>query len=96
MAAKKPLEWSPRSGRNIASIRDHIAADNPAAAQAVLNEIRRTAESLRDFPLLGHPGRRSGSRELVLRRHPYTLIYRITASKIGIVAVIHQAQKHPK
>lgn len=81
---------------NIASIRDFIAGDNRAAALAVLNEIRRTAESLRDFPMLGHPGRRAGSRELVLKRYPYTLIYRITASKIGIIAVIHQARKHPK
>ena len=95
MSGKKPLEWSPRSRRNIESIRDFIAADNLAAAQSVLDAIRRTAENLRNFPMLGHPGRRAGTRELVLTRYPYTLIYRLTQRKIGIVAVMHQSRKHP-
>jgi plasmid stabilization system protein ParE len=94
MPVKKLLEWSPRSRRNIESIRDRIEADNPAAAQSVLDEIRLTAEGLREFPMLGHSGLRSGTRELVLKRYPYTLIYRLTVKKIGIVAVMHQSRKH--
>jgi len=95
MSEKKPLEWSPRSRRNIESIRDYIAADNPAAAQSVLDEIRRAAESLRNFPMLGHVGKRAGIRELVMPKYPYTLIYRLTPKKIGIVAVMRQSRKHP-
>ena len=53
MPEKKPLEWSPRAQRNIESIRDYIAVDNPVAAQSVLGEIRRVAESLRNFPMMG-------------------------------------------
>ncbi len=87
MPEKKPLEWSPRSQRNIEFIRDYIAANNTVAAQSVLDEIRRAAESLRNFPMLGHIGQRAGTRELVLSKYPYTLIYRLTQKKIGIVAV---------
>ena len=93
MPEKKLLEWSPRSQRNIESIRDHIAADNPAAAQSVINAIRRAADGLRNFPVMGHAGQRLGTRELVLSKYPYTLIYRITPKNIGIVAVMHQRQK---
>lgn len=95
MPEKKPLEWSPRSQRNIESIRDYIAADNKVAAQSVLDEIRRAADGLRNFPAIGHAGQRPGTRELVLPKYPYTLIYRITPKKIGIVAVLHQRVKYP-
>jgi len=94
MSEKRPLEWSPRSRRNIELIYDYIAADNPAAAQLVLDEIRRAAESLPNFPMLGHVGYRVGIRELVMSKYPYTLIYRVTSKKIGVVAVIHQSRKH--
>ena len=90
MPEKKLLEWSPRAQRNIEAIRDYITPDNPVAARSVLDEICQAAERLRDFPMLGHPGRRSGTRELVLTRYPYILIYRLTQKRIGIVTVLHQ------
>jgi toxin ParE1/3/4 len=92
--ARKPLEWSARSRKNIESLRDHIAADNPKAALSVVAEIVRTAEALTEEPLIGHPGRRPGTRELVLRRYPYTLIYRVYAARLVIVAVLHQSRKY--
>ncbi len=94
MPEKKLLEWSPRSLRNIESTRDYIAADNPVAAQAVLDAIRRAADGLRSFPMLGHVGQRPGTRELVMVKYHYSLIYRLTPKKIGIVAVVHQSRKH--
>jgi plasmid stabilization system protein ParE len=93
MPEKKLLEWSPRSQRNIEHIRDYIAADNPAAAQSVLDAIRRAADGLRGFPMLGHVGQREGTRELVMTQYPYSLVYRLTPKKIGIVAVVHQSRK---
>ncbi len=90
---KRPLEWSPRSQRNIESIRDYIAADNPPASARVVAELIKAAEDLPNFPLLGHTGRRTGTRELVLTRYPYTIIYRLTREKIAIVAVLHQSRQ---
>ncbi len=95
MPEKKPLEWSPRSRRNIEFIRDYIAPENPSAAQSVLDEIRNTADSIRNFPSIGHVGKRKGTRELVLQKYPYTIVYRLTPKKIGIVAVLHQSRQYP-
>ena len=93
MGGKRLLEWSVRSSANIADIRDYIANDNPQAAQNVLDEIRRAANRLRDFPLLGHMGRRAGTRELVITRYPYLIIYRLDAKKVRVLAVVHQSRK---
>jgi len=53
MGEKRLLEWTIRSSSNVADIRDYIANDNPQAAQNVLGEIRRVANSLCVFPRLG-------------------------------------------
>lgn len=94
MSQKKLLEWSIRSQNNVADIQDYLIGKNTVAAARVLDEIRKTARGLCDFPLIGHSGRRANTRELVLTKYPYTLIYRVTASKVIIAAVLHQRQKH--
>ena len=73
----------------------HIAADDPATALKVESCIFAAAENLEDFPMLGHAGQRAGTRELVLPKYPYTIVYRLTANKVRIVAVTHQSRKHP-
>jgi len=94
MSEKKLLEWSIRSRNNVADIQDYLNGKNPAAAAQVLGEIRQSAKCLRDFPMMGHSGRRAGTRELVLSKYPYILIYRLTSVKVAIIAVLHQRQKH--
>ena len=95
MDEKRLLEWSIRSSTNVAGIWDYIASDNPQAAQNVLDEIRRVAKSLCNFPMLGHGGRRAGTRELVITRYPYLIIYRSDAKKVHILSVVHQSRKSP-
>jgi toxin ParE1/3/4 len=90
----KPLEWSPRSLKHVKAIRDYIAADNPTAAISVLSEIKEKAENLTQFPMLGRQGRATGTRELVISKYPYILIYKLTATKIKIAAVVHQSKKY--
>jgi plasmid stabilization system protein ParE len=95
MGEKRLLEWSIRSSANVADIRDYIAYDNPQAAQNVLGEIRRVANSLCASPMLGHVGRRAGTRELAITRYPYLIVYRLSAKKVHILAVAHQSRRYP-
>lgn len=95
MVAKKRLEWSRRAEHGIAAIYDYIAADNPAAAENVVRNLLDSAGKLAHFPMLGHEGARSGTRELILPKYPYTIIYRLTATKVRIVAVMHHSRQYP-
>ena len=69
-SGKKQLEWSVRASANVLRIEDRIATENPVAAQKVTNEILIVAQHLRDFPMLGHSGRRVGTREIVIPHYP--------------------------
>lgn len=94
MSEKKQLKLSERAIANMGVIKNHIAAENPVAADRVINSVFSVIDSLVDHPLMGQPGRRANTRELVLPKYPYTVIYRVTVSKIIIAAVLHQRQKH--
>ncbi len=68
--------------------------DEPAAAQ-IRRAIARASAGLGAFPLLGRPGRLAGTRERLLSRYPYLLIYRIHMDTIFVLRVLHQHQQWP-
>ena len=79
------LKWSRRALADLERIANHIAAENPHAATALLQEFRASTGHLREHPYLG---RASGPdhRELVLhRRYPPT--YRIRPGRVEILQV---------
>lgn len=95
MGARKQLEFSARSIAHIESIKLEIASDNSGAAEKVVRSIFAAADHLEIFPMLGHIGRRAGTREIVTPHYPYFISYRLTSKKVIVLAVIHQSRKYP-
>lgn len=91
---KRQLEWSIRSQQNVLSIQEYISADDPIAATRVLDLIAHAGNSLAEFPMMGKPWLRAGTRKLVLTKFPYSIIYKLTATKVIVLAVAHQSRKH--
>ena len=88
--------WSRRAIRNIRDARAYIARENPVAATVVTERIIQQVEMLLNFsPAIGRPGRIAGTRELVISRTPYVVVYRIAAGNVDILAVIHHARDWP-
>jgi len=46
------------------------------------------------IPLTIEKAKKSGTREYVMRRFPYIVIYRVTDTKVSIVRVLHQAMRY--
>lgn len=89
------LVWTPRARRARAAAIDYIARDNPEAALAQLAEIERQTRRLPDHPALGRPGRLAGTRELVINRTLFILVYRVEGEAVRILHVLHGAQLWP-
>lgn len=88
--------WSRRAIRNIRAARAYIARENPVAASVVIERIIQQVEMLLNFsPGIGRPGRIAGTRELVVARTPYVVVYRIGTDHVDILAVIHHARDWP-
>jgi len=80
---------------DLVEIYDAIAADNPPAAGRVIAQIEAEAGRLAEFPLLGRAGRVEETRELVIARYPYILAYRVEASEVQVLSILHSARDWP-
>jgi toxin ParE1/3/4 len=74
---------------------DYIAEDNPLAALRIEAAIDRHAGLLAQNPEIGRVGRVPTTRELVVARTPFILIYRVRSKRVEILNVLHGAQRWP-
>jgi toxin ParE1/3/4 len=88
------LVFEDRALADLEGVYDWIAKDNPSAAKAVVERMFASIEHLAAHPYMGHAGRDEGTREWVVPRLPYIVVYEVdeTAQAIVVVAVVHGAQ----
>ena len=89
------VQWTVSAGLDREAAIDYIAQDNLSAALNQLDEIEGQTDRLADYPKLGRPGRVKGTRELVVNRTPFIVVYRINGEFIQILRVLHGAQQWP-
>jgi toxin ParE1/3/4 len=75
----------------IAYIREH----NPMAAIDMGDAIQAAILTMTEHPKIGKIGRVKTTREYVVARTPYILIYRLEAKVIVVLRLLHGAQKWP-
>jgi toxin ParE1/3/4 len=86
------LSWTLPARDDLREIRRYIARDSHARAQAMVSEIRRAAERLRDFPESGRMVPEYDDpayHEIIVRS--YRVLYRYTAATnaVEVLPVIH-------
>jgi toxin ParE1/3/4 len=89
------LRWTEEAANDLEHIADYLFEKAPGRAGELVREIYDAPSALLTFPHRGRPGRREGTRELVLSPLPYIVVYQITADVIHIVRILHGAQKWP-
>lgn len=85
-----PVIWSPRAQRDLALIREHIAADRPMAAAAFADRLSEAGERLSQFP---ERGRMQGRSRVLTTVPPYLIRYRLRAEGVIILGVRHGARR---
>jgi toxin ParE1/3/4 len=92
--AKKPLEWSKRADNDLDGIiRFYAETASPQVAAMARETILKAAYRIENDPVIHRAGRR-GTRECVLKKFPYIVIYRIKPTGRKIVRVLHQAKEY--
>jgi toxin ParE1/3/4 len=87
--------WSRRAAGDVDAITEYIAKDSRRAAKRVAAYIRQSARPLARSPRLGRAIDSDTTRELILVRYPYVLVYQLVDDDVRILAVFHQAQNRP-
>jgi toxin ParE1/3/4 len=90
------IRWTAPAARSLAEHITFIASEDPDAADRVRTAIIQAVELLADFPNRGRPGRRQGTREIVVASSPrYIVVYRVVGAEVRILRVWHGRQHRP-
>jgi toxin ParE1/3/4 len=89
------IVWRRQADRDLEHAFDFILQYNPGAARDLCDWIERRVGQLRDHPYMGRPGRVAGTRELIVAGTPYIIAYRVMASRVEVLAIIHAARRWP-
>ena len=89
------VEWRPLARQDLDETLAYVADDNPDAANRLQDEIERQVEMLAKMPEMGRPGRRRGTRELVIAGTRYIAAYRLTQNRLEILRLLHGARHWP-
>lgn len=91
-----PIEWTASGEADLMEILDHIGNINQSAAERLFARIEHDLEHVAEHPYLYKASQRvAGLREIVT--HPnYIVYYRVTASSIEVVNVIHTRREFPE
>jgi plasmid stabilization system protein ParE len=88
--------WSPRSLRDVESIRDYIAEDSPRIAGLVVARIVDTVERLKVFPESGRKvPERNDSQIREVMSAPHRIVYRLRERSVEIVTVFRASRLFP-
>lgn len=88
------LLWKKQARLDLLNIVEHIAQDNPDAAEELADDIEARTEKLREFPEMYKVGRKRGTRELVAHKN-YIVVYLVINSQVEVLRVKHSAQQWP-
>lgn len=88
----KTLRFHPEADQELTEAREWYESRSEVAAQAFALEVDHALERIAEGPLRYPIGSR-GERRFVLRRFPYTLLYRVRADHIFVTAVAHQSRR---
>jgi len=89
------VRWTLAAADDLEAISDYLARHLPAFANSTIQELYQAILTLRSIPNRGRPGREEGTRELVLPRLPYIVVYRVKENDVEILHIYHGAQHRP-
>jgi toxin ParE1/3/4 len=89
------LQWLLKAIANRDAQIAYIAQDHPLAAVTQGDLIQAQVDQLIEQPGMGRPGRKRGTRELVISKTPFVVIFRLKGKQIEIIRLLHSSQQWP-
>ncbi len=86
------VKWTRPAISDLIEAQSYIEQENPQAAKMIAKRIWNGAQSLNEQPRVGRMGKVEGTREWVIQRTPYLIVYRINATQIEILHLYHGKQ----
>ena len=89
------LRWTKEAAADLERIADYLCQQVLDRATELVRAIYQAPASLLEFPHRGRPGKKAGTRELVISRLPYLVVYTVRGNAVFVVRILHGAQRWP-
>jgi toxin ParE1/3/4 len=91
------VRWTHSARRDYRNIIEWLGDRSPAAATRVAEAVDNRLAMLATMPRMGRVGRSEGTRELVISRTPYIVVYQFDEAydRIVVLRLLHAAQRWP-
>jgi toxin ParE1/3/4 len=89
------VRWTSEAAQDLDNVAKYLFEQTPAHAPRLIREICKAPNELKMFPHRGRPGKKEGTRELVLSSLPYILVYQVRGDVLYVVRILHGAQQWP-
>jgi len=90
------VRWTTAAASDLENIADYLFEKTPQNAARLIREICDAVFALRIYPNRGRPGKKSGTRELVLPSLPYIVVYQVASDVLHVTRILHGAQDWPR
>jgi toxin ParE1/3/4 len=90
------LRWTTAAADDLEGIAEYLFEKSPQNAAQLIRKIYEAPSSLKSYPNLGRPGKKEGTRELVLTPLPYIFVYQVMGDATYILRILHAAQDWPR
>jgi addiction module RelE/StbE family toxin len=80
---------------DLQEIDNYIRQDNPAAAARTVIRVLDAIEYLSTFPTIGRVGRLPRTRELIVSRTSFIVVYQVRQQTVFVLRILHAARKWP-
>ena len=89
------LRWTREAASDLERIADYLFGHTPDHAERLVRALYDAPGTLLTFPNRGRPGKKEGTRELVMSPLPYILVYTVREDAVYVVRILHGAQQWP-
>lgn len=89
------VHWTTAATSDLENIADYLFEKTPENAARLIREICGAVLALKNYPNRGRPGKKSGTRELVVRSRPY-IVYKVGSDVLHVARILHGAPDWPK
>ncbi len=88
------IRWTRKSFNDLLKISNYIAQDNLEVSKKIVSLIYDAINQIEKFPKIGRKGIVENTRELIIPRLPYIVVYR-EKDFVEILRILHTKQKWP-
>jgi len=88
--------WSAASKRHLQEVVEYLQGESSGGAIKIRRRILETKRRVGQMPYGGRIGRIEGTREAVVPRTPYIIVYRVAAQRVEILGIWHGARLWPE